>query len=414
MRREKVENKIEDLIITGMIMSDDCLRKICSIHAPEYFQGSFHGTIAGWCIDYQKRFNKAPKNHIQDIFERRGDRIDEDVKSLLGSFLSRLSVSYETDEAINSDYVLSEAQDYFKKRKADKLVGDLDDLEDPDEAIESYQKSSIDLQGTNFQDSLRTSTELLKERISKPKAIIHPWLRVSSLNMIFAERGLGKSWLSLILGVAMTREDFDEIEVGPWYVKNPSGCLYLDGEMGEYDLQDRIRQIAEPLGAESRRFPLVTFSGPDFTEKYNETPNITQKVWQDRLHQYLIENRNIRVLIIDNLASLCAGRDENDNQTASVLNLWFIRIRALGVAVVIVHHSGKSFGVQRGASALEDPLNNSILLFKPKDWVQGAGAHFGIKFTKARNDSGGEDYQTFSIRVAEHDNNPRWRTWGEV
>ena len=157
---------------------------------------------------------------------------------------------------------------------------------------------------------------------------------------------------------------------------------------------------------------MLVFSSPDYVEKYKKAVNLMKPEWQERIIDFLKANKRIKVLILDNLSSLTAGRDENDNQLTSMLSNWIVRLRAIGITVIIVHHAGKS-GDQRGASSLEDALNNTIKLKKPKD-TEGGGAHFVITFTKSRNDPGGEGYRSFAIKLMEHDESSRWRIWVQV
>jgi putative DNA primase/helicase len=78
------------------------------------------------------------------------------------------------------------------------------------------------------------------------------------------------------------------------------------------------------------------------------------------------------------------------------------------VAVIIVHHAGKS-GDQRGASSLEDFLDNTIELTKIKGME--SGGHFNVKFTKGRSDDGEMGFKPFQMHLIEHEDNARWIKW---
>lgn len=419
IKRTPVDTSAEDRILIGMIISDAYLESVRMLYQPDLMEIPFSRTVASWCIDFFGEYKKAPGLHIQNIFDEkvRSGNLDHASADMIEAFLQRISSEYANAPHFNHEYMLDETEKLFSLRSLHLLRNDLnaalDQGESPNdisEMLREYQGQKIDIRGTAFEEAMMTSTELLAAKIKVPRAILWPWLREGSLTMIYAERGLGKSWLGMIISVSITRQNFEDIQIGRWYIKNPCGVLYLDGEMGNFDLQDRIRQIAEPLGPESKRFPLVTFCAPDFTEKHQETVNLSKPYWQERVTKYLMSHRSIRLIVIDNMASLCPGRDENDNQEVSAFTQWIIAVRCLGVAVIIVHHAGK-MGQQRGASALEDPLNNSILLKKPTGWKQGEGAHFHVSFTKARNDPGGEGYRPFVLRVIEHELSSKWRQW---
>lgn len=419
IKREPVNTSDEDKIVIGMVVSDDFLKSISGVYKPEYINSPYNKTVAQWCLNHFDQYGKAPGLHIKDIFDqhvRQG--LDHSTADLVELFLDRISNEYAKAPHIDVNFMLDEAERFFKRKALKQLSEDIrlaieqnEDEQDIHDLVADVASSVFDTRGYAFEDSLVTSTELLAKKVKPPRAIVWPWLREGSLSMIYARRGVGKSWLGMIIAVAVTREDYRDIMIGPWYVKNPCGVLFVDGEMGEYDMQDRLAQIINPLGKESRKFPLLVFHGPDYNQKHNKTVNIMHQYWQDRFYDLLKNNRRIKLLILDNLSSLSAGRDENDNQATSLFNQWLIKVRALGVSVIIVHHAGKS-GDQRGASILEDALNNTICLKRPKD-AQAGGMHFEVEFTKARNDPGGEGYRNFELRLIE-DENPRWRRWEMV
>lgn len=418
LSREIVTTKMEDKILTGLIISDKFLPILQSAKIKDLWEGSYHELIARWCFIYFTKFKKVPGLHIQDIFEKEKENLEKPLQKNISDFLNKLSQDYKLSKKIQIDYLINEAQDYFNTQnqkllneKMTDALTDKDSVKEINQLIQEYEP--LDFNASAFHESIITSNNLLQEKVRMPLAIVHPWLRERSLNMIFAKRGLGKSFLALILGIAITRKDYDQIDIGPWYVKNPCGVLLCDGEMGKFDLQDRIRQLAGPLGEESKRFPLTIFSSPDYTEEQQQGVNLYQPYWQNKVYSYLKTHRSTRVLILDNLSSLCTGNDENDNTLGGLFNIWLISLRAMGVSVILIHHAGKS-GKQRGASVREDPLNNILVLKRPADWVQGEGCHFYVEFEKARNDPGGKEWMPFSLRIIEHDANIKWRQWIQV
>lgn len=419
INREKVYTYIDDKILIGMIVSTKYMEKLAPIYSPILLLSQFSQTIARWCMEYFREYSAAPGIHIKEIYEYKlKSAEDTDLFDLIEMFLSRISNEYEKSPYINAEFLFDETIKLLTARNVKQLSEDIlhcVEEEEGDTAIlqlvEEYKDGKIDTTEQDFKSAISTSTQLLKEKIRKPKAIIYPWLREKSLNMIFAERGIGKSWLAMVIAVAITRKKYDDLTIGPWHVKNPCGVLYVDGEMGKYDLQDRFKQLIGPVGEECTRHTLVTFSAPDYTEKHGQTVNLYDTNWQDRFFHYFEKNRSIRILILDNLSSLCSGRDENDNQSTSVFTAWLIKLRAVGISVIIVHHQGKSKGHQRGASSLEDPLNNTIHISKTEDWEPTNGAYFRVSFTKARNNPGGEAYRSFKLEIVEDENDRKQRVW---
>ncbi len=127
MRRVRKENLAGDIalerqIITGMILSDYFLREAVKIYKPESLSLPFAKEVAGWCVEYYGEFKVAPKQHIQDIYRRAKGQISEDSAAIVEEFLYSLSESFSKDErAFNDDYILKEAEEYFRLRSLSKL-----------------------------------------------------------------------------------------------------------------------------------------------------------------------------------------------------------------------------------------------------------------------------------------------------
>lgn len=122
----KVENNIETLIITGMIVSDRFLKEIQLIYSHNLMEIPFARTVAKWCIDYWKKYKKAPNVHIQDIYNSQSrNGLKEDMSELIGMFLSSMSHEYERADQFNVDYLLSQAEARFKEGSLKNLAEDI-------------------------------------------------------------------------------------------------------------------------------------------------------------------------------------------------------------------------------------------------------------------------------------------------
>ncbi len=92
---------------------------------------------------------------------------------------------------------------------------------------------------------------------------------------------------------------------------------------------------------------------------------------------------HVKLLVLDNLASLASGLDENSKKDWDPINAWLLELRFAGISTVMLHHVGKE-GDQRGTSTREDNLDVSIVLKRPHDYCPEEGARFIVHFTKAR------------------------------
>ena len=59
---------IERRIVIGLITSTEYLNQIRSSWDDRYLQSKVASRIAGWCIEYYDKYNKAPNQDIEGIY----------------------------------------------------------------------------------------------------------------------------------------------------------------------------------------------------------------------------------------------------------------------------------------------------------------------------------------------------------
>lgn len=212
----------------------------------------------------------------------------------------------------------------------------------------------------------------------KPEMILKPWLRTGTLGMIYAWRARGKTWLGLAIALSITRN----VPLGPWTVEKPVGCLLVDGEMFAADTQERFNRLKAPLPPPEKH--LFILSSDVVLRSGMPTPNLADPAWREAMYRFVVKYRSaIDVVILDNISSLAQGIDENTKSEWDGINTFLRSFRALGVAVILIHHAGKS-GAQRGTSGREDNLDVVIRLDLPKGYRATDGARLVIGFEKRR------------------------------
>jgi hypothetical protein len=82
-----------------------------------------------------------------------------------------------------------------------------------------------------------------------------------------------------------------------------------------------------------------------------------------------------RLLIVDNLSAWTSSARE-DGTAFAPIKRWLAHLRTKGVAVLLVHHTGKNGSSQRGTSIHEDLLDYSILLREDKSGKPKNGTSF--------------------------------------
>lgn len=191
--------------------------------------------------------------------------------------------------------------------------------------------------------------DFLALEIPQREMLLAPILPERSLSMLFAPRGLGKSWLGLSIGVAVASGG----SFLRWNAPRPRRVLLVDGEMPLADLQARLESIIAGFGTEIPNNGLRILAA-DQTEL---GINLGSHEGQSALEQHL---ERVDLLILDNLSTLTSGSEGASDAWLPMQN-WLLRLRRKGIAVLLVHHAGVN-GRQRGTSRREDALDTVIAL----------------------------------------------------
>lgn len=227
-------------------------------------------------------------------------------------------------------------------------------------------------------DVVINTAQLAEMDIPERDCLIEPFIMVPSLNMLYAKRGLGKTWVSFqaAISIATGRNLF------AYKTKRKGRVLLVDGEMVLADIKERflsldggISEAIDVMPAESMYLEHISI-------------NLHEKNDRERLllalQQLEKQGKKYDCLIFDNLSSLLSGADENDNTEQEAFLQFLISLRHAGYVVILIHHAGKS-GDQRGASRREDMMDTVIKLDDPAPGAERhPGAHFVLKFTKTR------------------------------
>jgi hypothetical protein len=213
------------------------------------------------------------------------------------------------------------------------------------------------------------SSELASLTLNRRHPLLSDWLCEGDYGIIFASRGVGKTWLGLLIAKAVATGG----NVGEWKAPGPAKVLYIDGEMPPDLMRDRDRG----LGSGEVEFLNhgILF---DRTEK---VLNITEPAIQQAILQRCIRD-NIRLVVLDNLSTLASGIKENDSFEWERLHNWLLHFRRRKIAVILIHHAGRS-GEMRGTSKREDAAFWVISLNDGKKHADDKrGARFVSIFTK--------------------------------
>ena len=149
--------------------------------------------------------------------------------------------------------------------------------------------------------------------------------------------------------------------------------------MVKADLDERLLQINPTQERESQ---LYIYSSELAGMLRDFRPQLNTWDWRQEIEKYLFE-KNIKIWVADNIASLTPGMSENEKAEWDEVNQFLLRLRFKGITTILIHHLGK-LGTQRGTSAREDNIDISISLEQPAGYIETDGCKFDLKFTKAR------------------------------
>ena len=116
-------------------------------------------------------------------------------------------------------------------------------------------------------------------------------------------------------------------------------------------------------------------------ERTGKVLNIANPEIQNAITRRCVET-GVKVLFIDNLSTAAFGMKENEADSWEKMLPWLLDLRRRKIAVVIIHHAGRS-GEMRGTSKREDSVFWIIALDDAKKHTDDKrGARFISRFTK--------------------------------
>lgn len=222
--------------------------------------------------------------------------------------------------------------------------------------------------------------EFLEKDIRPREMILSPLIPTQGLVMLYAKRGIGKTFIALGMAFAVAAGS----AILKWSAPKPRKVLYVDGEMPASAMQERLSLLAIGLDQElpdPSFFRLIT---PDLQPE--GIPDLATAHGQQSIEDALC---GAELLILDNLSTLVRATQENESDAWLPIQEWVLKLRRRGISILIVHHAGKS-GQQRGTSRREDVLDSVVVLKQPLTYSPKDGAKFEISYEKSRSFYGKE------------------------
>jgi len=407
---------MERKIIIGLITSTNYLKEIHSIWNPQLIESSTAKQIAGWCWEYYDKYRKAPGKDIEDIFYKKLKTLPKDVgEDIESNILPNLSEEY-TRKKFDLKYLVDETKKYFSERNLLLYTETIQSLINSDQLTEAQKAVNefkpLDLISDKLDRHVLSVHQIKRLNKPQPTILMSPWLREGQISIIYGSYGVGKSLLVLSIAYVLGVENYysKECEIGKWQVKNPTGTLYIDGELGALEMEERVGQF-EWLGEQPPKHRLRILSIPEYQLETEDVFYLSDRDNQFKIIKWLKDHPTYRLVILDSASTLFGLQEENSNsEWNNKVNPLLRDLRALGVSCILLHHAGKDNkkGL-RGASSMGAMAQNVFRIINhPSKDIDEGQAWFTLLKDKQR--SAGFSFNPFSLKYIQGDDQ-KTTTW---
>lgn len=413
----KEEDAFERDFIIGCIVDDAVCKWAKENFPPKAIKSSTGRKLLYWTLEFYDAYGeKAPKSYIgQHVFSKESTFSDgetEWIEGVLGSMSKEWAE--EKKGEINPKYLIRRAEHYREKIAMKERAGDILDLIENNEIEKAQELFQYEpLTTSNLSGHFISFPELEKRDIEAPRMLMKPWLREGETNLLYSWTGVGKSWFAMIISWLLACENYKEkeCEFAGWQVKNPCGTLYLDGELGQSDMTDRLRKL-KWLGAQLPNMEMRIFNLPEYRKDTGNPFDLSNRKCQQAIIDFFKKNPDYRHLVIDSVSTLFRLDDENSNsEWHNKVQPFLIDLRGLGVTQLVQHHAGKD-GKMRGASA-EGTIAANIIRCVDHPQKTPGQAYFTVSFGDKQR-AAGDANKPITVRLLDFDDRVEWQEeeWG--
>lgn len=397
---------IERKIIIGLITSTEYCQKIKDYWKPYFIESATAKQLALWIWEYFNKYEKAPGKDIEAIFytKLKKEKIQKSIaEEIEEDILPALSEQY-VNEGINLSYLIEETEKYFNERhiqihneKVQALLNE-NKIEEAKQLIANFKP--LDKITIKLDDFILTVNQIREKKSQYFPTLIKPWLKEGQTTILYGTYGSGKSLLSILIAYMLGLHDYrtDNCEVGEWTINKPTGCLYIDGELGEKEMEERVSQF-QWLGDQSAKHRLRILSVPEYQLATEDSFYLSNRANQQKIVKWLKEHSTYKLVILDSISTLFGLEEENSNsEWNNKVNPLLRDLRALNVACLLLHHAGKDNkrGL-RGASAMGAMAHNIFrLTTHGSKAIEKGEAWFTLNIEKQR--ASGFSFRRFSLR----------------
>ena len=182
--------------------------------------------------------------------------------------------------------------------------------------------------------------------------LVSPIISTHTMALLFAPSAVGKSWLSMSIGMALAT---GKPVCSKWNVTRARNVLYVAGEMDDAEIDNRFLVL-------KKTYNLNAWDKDKLKYKICQK-DLGQKDGQAEIEDYLeylnSQRTHISLLILDNLNSLVANAEYKSSWDKFFVWVSRLKTKFSPLAVLIVHHTNKD-GDFLGTSAIKNRLDLMI------------------------------------------------------
>lgn len=223
--------------------------------------------------------------------------------------------------------------------------------------------------------------DLLAHPFPRREHLIFPWLRQGESALVWAASGLGKTMLTLTMALAVAGGG----RFLGWHNDTPRRVLVVDGEMHAEDLKDRLALLipaVDGIDVAAARENLLLLPR-QFQGRGVAFPDIADEAGQKAVMGHITKHK-AGLVILDNFSTLAEVADENEAGAMNPVLRFLLDLKAMDVATILVHHSGKTGQTFRGSSKLATTFEVILGLKADESTANGTGTAFETEWTKFR------------------------------
>jgi len=400
---------IERKILIGLITSTEFCQKIKDIWDLQLIESTTAKRLASWIWEYYAKYGKAPGKEIETIYysKIKGGKLAADVaEEIEQEILPGLSKEYENN-SFNLEYLLSETEKYFNERHLTIHKENIESLLAAGQ-VEEAEKMAKEFKplGTStgkLDEFILTANQIRNKGKEHSTVLMKPWLKEGQTTIIYGTFGSGKSLLAISVAYVLGVRNYEDkkCDIVEWQVKHPTGCLYIDGELGEQEMEERIKQF-EWLGKQPPEYKLRILSVPEYQLATEDSFYLSDRENQRKIIQWLKDHPTYKLVILDSASTLFGLLEENSNSEWNNKISPFLRdLRALSVACILLHHAGKD-GKKglRGASAMGAMAHNIFKLTNHEGKVIEEGKAWFV-LDKDKQRASGYSFKKFALQYTQ-------------